>query len=261
MRWAFTKLAEGCFNVEQIYKQATEKGLKCTKSNFWKCVRNPVYCGKIAIPKYKEEEACTVKAQHEPLISESVFNEVQGVLDGRKRYYRPKFVAHSVLPLRGFLICPIRGKILTGSKSKGRNQDYFYCHCGRPCKARFRAEQTNNLFVRELKKFAPRPEYLEIYKRCIIEAWHDQTKHARDPVRIIRRCTPRDPVHIGLTQSLCIAFGAAHTFFVCPRCKQARALPNKKSRPGCRQVSFVTPDIQFSHHFLKDLKRLASITA
>jgi hypothetical protein len=40
-----------------------EKGLKCTKSNFWMNIRNPLYCGKTVIPKYKAEEAHFVKAQ------------------------------------------------------------------------------------------------------------------------------------------------------------------------------------------------------
>lgn len=187
MKWAFEKLADGSFNAEQIYKVAKEKGLKCSKSNFWMNIRNPLYCGKILIPKYKDEEAHFVKAQHEPLVSESLFYEVQDMLDGRKRHYKPKFVANAVLPLRGFLICPVCGKILTGSKSKGKTKEYFYYHCIRPCRCRFRAEYTNDLFVRELKKFVPRPEYADIYQLTLREAWHDQTKHIHDERREISK--------------------------------------------------------------------------
>jgi len=92
MKWAFETLAEGCFNAEQIYKIAKEKGLKSTKSNFWMNIRNPLYCGKIVIPKYKDEEAHMVKSQHEPLISETLFYQVQDVLDGRKRHYRQQIL-------------------------------------------------------------------------------------------------------------------------------------------------------------------------
>jgi site-specific DNA recombinase len=185
MKWAFETLADGCFNAEQIYKMAKEKGLKCTKSNFWMNIRNPLYCGKIVIPKYKDEEAHTVKAQHEPLVSELLFYQVQDVLDGRKRHYRPMFVANSSLPLRGFLICPKCTKKLTGSKSKGRTQDYFYYHCTGGCKCRFRAEYLNEIFVNELKKFVPRPEYLELYQLTLQEAWNDQTNHLQDDKRQI----------------------------------------------------------------------------
>jgi site-specific DNA recombinase len=48
-------------------------------------MRNPVYCGKLFIPKYKNEESQLVKGIHEPLISEKLFYEVQDVMDGRKK--------------------------------------------------------------------------------------------------------------------------------------------------------------------------------
>ncbi|WP_462237429.1 recombinase family protein [Ferruginibacter sp.] len=51
LRWSFNKIAEGVFNTEQIYKMAKQKGFGSTKSPFWFAMRNPVYCGKIFIPK------------------------------------------------------------------------------------------------------------------------------------------------------------------------------------------------------------------
>lgn len=47
-----------------------------------------MYCGKIFIPKHKDEESQFVKGQHETLISESLFYEVHDILDGRGRRYR-----------------------------------------------------------------------------------------------------------------------------------------------------------------------------
>ncbi|MFN0293907.1 recombinase family protein [Pedobacter helvus] len=44
-----------------------------------------VYCGKIFIPKYKDEPSQLVEGQHEPLISEKLFHEVQQAMDGRKQ--------------------------------------------------------------------------------------------------------------------------------------------------------------------------------
>ncbi|MEO7978051.1 zinc ribbon domain-containing protein [Flavobacterium sp.] len=41
------------------------------------------------------------------------------------------------LPLRGYLLCPECGKLLTGSPSKGRNQYYRYYHCASSCGVRF----------------------------------------------------------------------------------------------------------------------------
>jgi len=53
MRWAFSELAAGKLNTEQIWKEARIKGLKCSKNTFWNSIRNPVYCGKVFIAKYK----------------------------------------------------------------------------------------------------------------------------------------------------------------------------------------------------------------
>lgn len=43
-----------------------------------------------------------VNAQHEGIISEALFYEVQDILDGRRRHYRPKSATLPELPLRGF---------------------------------------------------------------------------------------------------------------------------------------------------------------
>jgi len=180
MKWAFECLANGTHNAERLYKLVREKGIKVAKSNFWMNIRSPLYCGKIFIPKYKDEEAHFVKGQHEPLISERLFYQVQDVLDGRRRIYKLKTVADAVLPLRGHLICPDCGKLLTGSKSKGRSQDYFYYHCYGGCKCRFRAEKVNDLFTKELRKYVPRPEMEQLSKRVLCEVWYDQTKGLRD---------------------------------------------------------------------------------
>ena len=45
MRWVFGELAQCTFNTEQICKMAKQKGLKCSKNNFWVAIRNQIYCG------------------------------------------------------------------------------------------------------------------------------------------------------------------------------------------------------------------------
>ena len=181
LRWSFEEIAKGVYNTEQVFKMAREKGFTGTKSLFWFAIRNPVYCGKIFIPKYKDDESRFVKGLHEPLIQEDLFYQVQDVLDGRKRsQYRLKVVSNSTLPLRGFLICPTCGKILTGSASKGHTKHYSYYHCFAGCKFRHRADAINQQFVYELKKYIPRPEMAELYKIVLQEAWHSQTAHLLD---------------------------------------------------------------------------------
>jgi DNA invertase Pin-like site-specific DNA recombinase len=174
IRWAFEELAKGVTNTETIFKLAKEKGLTSTKSHFWFAVRNPVYCGKIFIPKYKDEEARFAKAQHEPIISEALFYQVQDALDGRGRKYKIKSVANEFLPLRGFLICPKCGKLLCGSSSKGRSSYYPYYHCIGACPCRFRADRINQIFVTELKKYIPRPELKDLFRISLYKAFTGQ---------------------------------------------------------------------------------------
>jgi DNA invertase Pin-like site-specific DNA recombinase len=114
IKWAFEEISKGIFNTEQIFFKAKKRGLKCSRNNFWRLIRNPVYCGKILVPKYKDEESKYVVGQHKALISESLFYEVQEVLDGRGRYFRPKIVTKEPFPLRGFFLCPDCNKVLTG---------------------------------------------------------------------------------------------------------------------------------------------------
>jgi site-specific DNA recombinase len=179
LRWAFTELARGQFNTEQVWKMTLERGLKCSKHNFWLAIRNPVYCGKIYVAKFKDEDARLVPGLHEPMVSEELFQEVQDVLDGRGRAYRPKVQTTDDFPLRGFLICPNCGKILTGSRSKGRNNYYSYYHCITQCGVRFKTEAANSEFVRELRKYVPRRAMVNVYGELIMEEFQDATHFSR----------------------------------------------------------------------------------
>ncbi len=178
IKWAFEELANGYFAADQIRKEANKRGLKCSRANFWRAIRNPVYCGKIPVAQYKDEEKISVQGQHESIISEALFYEVQDVLLGRKRRERhaTQITVDEQMPLRGFLICPKCGRMLTGSASKGRTNYYYYYHCIASCGARFRTENANSLFVRELRKYLPRPGLSDIYVIPLKEAFSEKTK-------------------------------------------------------------------------------------
>lgn len=146
-------------------------------SVFW----HPVYCGKIHVSQYKDEENITVQGKHEPIISEALYYEVQNVLSGRQRNSRhlPKITADKRMPLRGFLICPKCGRMLTGSASKGHTKTYYYYHCVSSCGCRFKTKNANDLFVNELRKYVPKPGMSELFKIALKEAFHDKTKGYR----------------------------------------------------------------------------------
>ncbi|WP_317048216.1 recombinase family protein [Pedobacter nyackensis] len=81
----------------------------------------------------KDEEAYTVDATHEPLISESLFYDVQDILQGKKRIPAAKIICLEKLPLRNFIKCNRCNRMLSGSSSKGKYQHYYYYHCSSTC--------------------------------------------------------------------------------------------------------------------------------
>ena len=70
------EIAEGKYNTEQIWKAAQRKGLTCCRNNFWNLIKNPIYCGKIVVPAYKDEPMQWVCGQHQSIISETVLSHL-----------------------------------------------------------------------------------------------------------------------------------------------------------------------------------------
>ena len=181
MQWVFTELATGNYNAEQVRKMVYDKGLKCERNNFWKIIRNPIYCGTIVVPAYEDEELQFVKGQHEPIISESLFYDVQDVLNGNKKKVATKFVSKEMLPLRGFLECPDCNRMLTGSASRGRHGNYFhYYHCTSGCKCRFKASSVNEYFENELLNFQLSPATGELFKSIVMDVFQSQRREGLD---------------------------------------------------------------------------------
>lgn len=182
MKWVFNEIAEGTFSIESIYKEALQKGLKtclgnsCSKNNFWSAIRNPVYCGKIKIDAIKNEEAHLVAGQHEPLISESLFYQVQDVLDGKKRPKTMKVLKNG-FPLRGFILCEECGRILTGSSSRGRHGKYYhYYHCTGDCKVRYKVDDVEESFKKKLQRLKPHYAVKQLYKLLLSDLYSQEAK-------------------------------------------------------------------------------------
>ena len=105
-----------------------------------------------------------------------LYYKVQNVLEGKKRNVRAKtrLVSDDALPLRGFMYCPTCGRMLTGSASKGRHAYYYYYHCSASCGCRYKAEDTNQAFLKELRKFWLDPAYENVFKDVLLEKYKEQ---------------------------------------------------------------------------------------
>lgn len=162
---AFELYSKGVYNAEEVRLIMRKQGFNCSKNNFLNMLENPFYTGKFILNAWKDQPEEIIKGNHEPLISEALFELVQDLRHGKKR----KQVSISTtrreeLELRGFLQCKCCGSKLTGSASRSRNGiRHFYYHCQHGCKERFRADTAKRDFVLFLNEITPPKEIIELY--------------------------------------------------------------------------------------------------
>jgi site-specific DNA recombinase len=169
---AFSELAKGIKPAEHIRRELAKEGFSCSRNNFNRLIRNPIYCGKIRIDAKDKEEEDIVEGIHSPLISEELFYQVQNILSGRAAKMNPAKI-HKVsekFPLRGFLVCPRCGSKLTASASKGNGGKYFYYHCVRGCKERIKAEELNLAMTKLLQHYTFKPEIKDLFKEVVMDS-------------------------------------------------------------------------------------------
>jgi site-specific DNA recombinase len=162
IRWSFEEYSKGKHTISHVRRMARIKGLCCSINNFWKALHNPFYCGLVCVPATKTEEEEFVKGAHEPLISQQLFEEVQSILNSRRTHGLTRQKTKPVFLLRGFLICPFCGRMLTASISTGRHAKYRYYHCQvSKCKGRVSADILESKYEEQLKKITLKTE---VYK-------------------------------------------------------------------------------------------------
>ncbi|WP_343523836.1 recombinase family protein [Pedobacter sp.] len=150
-------------DIQSVYNGLVNSGLKCSRSHFWRIIRNPFYSGKIVVPKFEETNSYLVKGDHEAIIPEILFNKVQRILNSEKRKTIARLKSDEKLPLRGLMLCPNCKGRLTGSKSKGKISYYAYYHCHHCGVFRVRADKANHLVENELNKLVADAAYQKIY--------------------------------------------------------------------------------------------------
>ena len=172
---AFQKMAQGAHYMDQIRKELNAQGFKISKNIFAKMLRNPFYTGKIRIEAWKDEPEEVVEGIHEALIDEDLFNKVQRIIQRANGHRRdvPKR-QHNDLPLRGYLVCRKCGGNLTGSKTRGNGGEYYYYHCQKGCKERFRASEANGLFLEFLDSFSPPREVAQLYLNIMEDIFREK---------------------------------------------------------------------------------------
>ncbi len=160
---AFELYATGVYDKEEVRKKLVKKGMTLSRSAFWHMLHNVIYCGFIKVEADKNEAECIVKALHEPIISEALFDQVQHVASGKKLVKaKPKKVTEA-LPMRGYLVCNCCGQNMTGSASKGNGGKYYYYHGQPGCKERHKADVVHSSFGSWLESLSIDPAIAELY--------------------------------------------------------------------------------------------------
>lgn len=151
IKWSFQQIAKNAYCIEDVRRMANAKGLKCSKSNFWRLLHNPIYYGYVSYTLNGFEGRQLIKGIHEPIITETLYNEVQNIIDTKRKIVRKTDVATEMFMLHRYLICPVCNSVLYSSCSKGRSKRYPYYHCKTSCKVRFKTDIINQDYKNQLK--------------------------------------------------------------------------------------------------------------
>ncbi|HEY0298678.1 MAG TPA: recombinase family protein [Arachidicoccus sp.] len=162
IKWSFQQLAKNSFTIEEVRKMALIKGLKCSRSNFWRIIHNPVYCGFVKLST-ETNGTILIKGVHEPIVSEALFYKVQSIVRTQKKVIGKTDELKAAFPLKGYLICPNCSRKLRGSYSRGRTKRYPYYHCSGNCKTRLRADLVNENYHKKLQQLVLSENAAELF--------------------------------------------------------------------------------------------------
>ena len=162
--FAFEAYSTGVYTMEEVRNMAAEKGLPLKKQQFINMLSNFFYIGKIYLKPYGDEPEQYVRGLHQSIVDEEIFYQVQDILNGKRKPYQGKTKGEE-LPLKGKLVCPQCGRVMTGSASRGRSNLYHYYHCQRVygCKGSFRATVANTAFESFLSTYQVNEQVLSLY--------------------------------------------------------------------------------------------------
>ena len=177
---AFEEVAKGIESADAIRRRLCPE---MARTSFMQMLHNILYIGKIRVPALGDEEEQILDGEHEALIDEETFSRVQDLIEGRNRRKHTLVKGKKPHPdfyLRGHIVCPMCGRPITASFSRGNGGKYPYYHC--MCSPRhysIRAEKVNAEFVRFVSGLKPRKEVLNLYEEVLRSMREDGCIHQR----------------------------------------------------------------------------------
>lgn len=198
----FQEFCTGKYDTESLRRSMILKGLEVSRSRFPSILRNTVYTGKILVPAFKDEPEHFVKGQHEALIDEYTFQRVQDILDGKGKIRKSSSTIREEFPLRGFLQCRLCGGAMTASASKGNGGKFYYYHCQKGCKERFKASIANESFQNFLTFIKPKDGVIKLYETILKDTFKNLGKTNIHELKKLDEIIDRNRIRISNAQSL-----------------------------------------------------------
>lgn len=186
---AFQMLASGVYSADEVRRWLNDNKLKITKNTFLRCIRNPVYIGKIRTGAWKKEPSQDVPGLQPPLISEIVFHRANDVLSGRRRNMKFHDDKSDLYPLKGFLRCPEHNKTLTAYACRshtGKLHHYYLC-CKDRCKHRYRIQDVHESIEDILSTITCSAQIVNLYKKTLEQLFEKDDYKRRDDIQKVKK--------------------------------------------------------------------------
>lgn len=192
VRRAFELIATGLHTKREVLRVVTDLGLRTLRGRyvspqtFDKMLRNPLYCGRLAVEGWDLGE---FEGLFEPVIDRPLFERAQAALDGRAVTVRPHARNHEDFPLRRFVRCAGCGTPVTGGWAQGRRARYARYWCRKAgCRAvKISKAELEGQFFDFLAHLRPRSEYLRLFRELVLKSWRDRQADAAATVQELRR--------------------------------------------------------------------------
>lgn len=165
VKLAFELYGTGKWSILELSGKMETMGLRnrnnnpVTKNGINSMLKNKFYCGLIEIEKTGEIFA----GQHEPLITQSLFERVQAIMAGKKM----KSVKTHFFVFRRLIECRNCSRKLVAERQKGNV--YYRCQTNSCPQKTLREELVENAFLEEIKKLGFSDEENEYLKQILLE--------------------------------------------------------------------------------------------
>jgi site-specific DNA recombinase len=159
--------------------------LKISKNTFLRCIRNPVYIGKIRTGAWRNEPSQDVPGLTPPLVSETIYHRADDALSGRKRNMKFHDDKSDLYPLKELLTCPEHDKSLTAYACRSHTErlhNYYLCSTDK-CKQRHRIQDVHESIEDVLPEISFSAQIVYLYRKTLEKLFEKDDYLRKDDIQ------------------------------------------------------------------------------